>query len=56
MAAALEIVWRNPKPPAQITPTIRRSELDLYSLGGNSLAILYRAALRLEGRRDRLRR
>ena len=55
MLAALEIVWRNPEPLAQSTPTMRRSVPDQYFLGGNTLAIVYRAALRLEGRRDRLR-
>jgi hypothetical protein len=55
MAAALEIVWRNPEPPAHSTPTIRCSVPDEYTLGGNTFAIVYRAVLRPEGRRDRLR-
>lgn len=44
MAAALEVVWRNPEPPARSEPKITRSAPGEYSLEGQSFAIVYRAA------------
>ena len=44
MAVALEIVWRNPEPPARSDPKITRSTSGEYSLEGRSFAIVYRAA------------
>ena len=43
MALALEIVWRNPEPPARSDPKITRSVPGEYSLQGQGFAIVYRA-------------
>jgi len=47
MALALEIVWRNPEPPARSDPKITRSAPGEYSVEGNSFEIVYRAANRV---------
>jgi len=44
MAVALEIVWRNPEPPARSDAKITRSAPGEYSVEGNSFAIVYCAA------------
>src|ERR1700739_87403 len=44
MAVALEIVWRNPEPPAHSDPKITRSAPSEYSLEGQNFAIVHRAA------------
>jgi hypothetical protein len=44
MAVALEIVWRNPEPPAHSDPKITRSAPGEYSLEGQNFAIVHRAA------------
>jgi len=44
MAVALEIVWRNPEPPAHSDPKITRSAPGVYSLEGQNFAIVHRAA------------
>jgi len=44
MAVALEIVWRNPGPPAHSVPKITRSAPGEYSLEGQNFAIVHRAA------------
>jgi hypothetical protein len=43
MAVALEIVWRNPEPPAR-NSKITRSAPGEYSLEEQNFAIVYRAA------------
>ena len=47
MAVALEIVWRNPEPPARSDPKIMRSAPGEYSVEGNSFEIVCRAANRV---------
>ncbi len=42
VAVALEIVWRNPEPPARSDPKITRSAPGEYSLEGQTFAIVYR--------------
>ena len=44
MALGLEIVWRNPEPPARSDRKISRSAPGEYSVEGNSFEIVYSAA------------